>query len=69
MEKLDYVHRNPVQRGLVTRPEDWTWSSARRYAPNKLSSRAEHQVRAANLMRSRGTLCGVYPAVRRRDVS
>ncbi|HXM20256.1 MAG TPA: hypothetical protein VN948_03215 [Terriglobales bacterium] len=69
MEKLDYMHRNPVQRGLVTRPEDWTWSSARRYAPNKLSSRAEHQVRAANLMRSRGTLCGVYPVVRRRDVS
>jgi hypothetical protein len=58
-----------VQRGLVTRPEDWTWSSARRYAPNKLSSRAKHQVRAANLMRSRGTLCGVYPVVRRRDVS
>ena len=25
--------------------------------PNKLSSRAEHQVCAANLMRSRGTLC------------
>jgi putative transposase len=23
MEKLDYIHRNPVQRGLVTRPEDW----------------------------------------------
>ena len=32
MEKLDYMHRNPVQRGLVARPEDWTWSSARHYA-------------------------------------
>jgi len=32
MEKLDYMHRNPVQRGLVTRPEDWRWSSARHYA-------------------------------------
>jgi len=32
MEKLDSMHRNPVQRGLVTRLEDWTWSSARRVA-------------------------------------
>ena len=32
IEKLDYLHRNPVQRGLVTRPEDWKWSSARHYA-------------------------------------
>jgi len=26
VEKLDYMHQNPVQRGLVTRPEDWKWS-------------------------------------------
>lgn len=26
---VDYVHRNPVRRGLVDRPEDWRWSSAR----------------------------------------
>jgi putative transposase len=32
MEKLDYMHRNPVQRGLVARPENWMWSSARHYA-------------------------------------
>jgi len=31
MEKLDYMHGNPVQRGLVARSEDWTWSSARHY--------------------------------------
>ncbi|MBS0195562.1 MAG: transposase [Planctomycetes bacterium] len=24
-----YIHRNPVARGLVQRPEDWKWSSAR----------------------------------------
>jgi putative transposase len=24
-----YIHRNPVERGLVARPEDWTWSSVR----------------------------------------
>jgi REP-associated tyrosine transposase len=31
-EKLDYIHNNPVKRGLVTRPEEWAWSSARHYA-------------------------------------
>ncbi len=32
IEKLKYMHRNPVRRGLVTRPEDWPWSSFRHYA-------------------------------------
>ena len=31
VEKLRYIHRNPVKRGLVTRPEDWEWSSFRHY--------------------------------------
>jgi hypothetical protein len=24
----DYIHDNPVRRGLVSRPADWKWSSA-----------------------------------------
>jgi putative transposase len=32
IEKLKYIHRNPVRRGLVANPEDWTWSSYRWYA-------------------------------------
>jgi len=32
IEKLRYIHRNPVKRGLVGRPEDWLWSSYRHYA-------------------------------------
>ena len=32
VEKLKYIHRNPVHRGLVARPEDWPWSSYRHYA-------------------------------------
>lgn len=32
VEKLRYIHRNPVRRGLVARPEDWEWSSFRHYA-------------------------------------
>ena len=31
IEKLKYMHRNPVKRGLVDKPEDWVWSSFRRY--------------------------------------
>jgi len=26
-EKLDYLHANPVNRGLVRYPQDWPWSS------------------------------------------
>jgi putative transposase len=29
---LNYIHRNPVKRGLVEKPEDWPWSSYRHYA-------------------------------------
>jgi len=31
-EKLRYMHRNPVKRGLVASPELWRWSSFRHYA-------------------------------------
>jgi putative transposase len=32
IEKLRYIHRNPVRRGLVSKPEDWEWSSFRQWA-------------------------------------
>jgi len=31
VEKLRYMHRNPVKRGLVSSPEEWRWSSYRSY--------------------------------------
>jgi putative transposase len=31
IEKVKYIHRNPVRRGLVERPEEWSWSSFRSY--------------------------------------
>jgi putative transposase len=31
IEKLRYIHRNPVERGLVSSPEQWRWSSFRWY--------------------------------------
>ncbi len=35
IEKLRYIHRNPVHRELVARPEDWPWSSFVHYATSK----------------------------------
>ena len=32
IEKLRYMHRNPVKRGLAAEPEQWVWSSFRSYA-------------------------------------
>ena len=31
LEKLTYMHANPVKRGLVSHPKDWPWSSWRSY--------------------------------------
>jgi putative transposase len=31
IEKLRYMHRNPVKRALVKEPEQWLWSSFRYY--------------------------------------
>ena len=32
IEKLKYMHHNPVARGLVKKPEHWRWSSYADYA-------------------------------------
>ena len=31
-ETVEYIHLNPVRRGLAKRAEDWKWSSAHEYA-------------------------------------
>ena len=38
VEKLRYMHRNPVRRGLVERPEEWPWSSFVHYATGKMGA-------------------------------
>ena len=35
IEKLRYLHRNPVTRGLVRRANEWAWSSFEHYATGK----------------------------------
>jgi hypothetical protein len=37
LEKLRYIHRNPVKRGLVLEPGQWLWSSFRHYAYGEAS--------------------------------
>jgi len=32
VQKLEYIHQNPVKRGYVAEAEHWLWSSARNYA-------------------------------------
>ena len=34
-EKINYIHQNPVEEGLVFRPEDYIYSSARDYSGEK----------------------------------
>jgi putative transposase len=38
VEKLKYIHRNPVTRGLVKRAEDWKWSSFQHYQTGEVGS-------------------------------
>ena len=35
LTKIKYIHNNPVEAGLVSRPEDYFYSSARDYADTK----------------------------------
>jgi putative transposase len=65
VEKLRYLHRNPVRRGLVERPEDWLWSSFRHHAtgtPSLVEIESRWTARARERL-------GVVPTLRRRVTS
>ena len=36
VEKLQYMHMNPVKRGLVLHPQNWPWSSFSFYAKREV---------------------------------
>ena len=63
VEKLRYLHRNPVRRGLVASPEDWAWSSFRHYLTGE-EGVVEIESRWTAQRRER---MGIYLTVRRRD--
>jgi len=61
VEKLRYIHRNPVKAGLCERPEDWEWSSFRHYATGcEGRVEIESEWTAGKRERAAGKLC---PAV------
>src|SRR6266852_5167153 len=61
VEKLRYIHRNPVKAGLCERPEDWEWSSFRHYGTGcEGRVEIESEWTARKRERAAGTLC---PAV------
>ena len=34
-ERMNYMHLNPVRKGLVAKPEEWRWSSSNNFALDK----------------------------------
>ncbi len=61
VEKLRYIHRNPVTRGLVARPGDWVWSSFRHYANGEVG-RIEIESQWTARRREQ---TGIFPTVRK----
>jgi len=58
VEKLRYIHRNPVKRGLCERAEDREWSSFRRYATGHEGRvEIESECAARKSERATGRLC------------
>jgi putative transposase len=51
VEKLRYIHRNPLKRELVVRPEDWPWSSYRHHATGE---RGTVEIESSWTARARG---------------
>jgi len=58
VEKLRYIHRNPVRRGLCERAEDWEWSRFRHYATGDEGRvEIESEWTARKRERAAGKLC------------
>ncbi len=49
IEKLRYMHRNPVKRGLVLELDQWPWSSFRYYAYDERGNVLVNEQRRAAL--------------------
>jgi putative transposase len=63
IEKLRYLHENPVRRGLVDQPEDWRWSSFRHHMAGEDSVVEIESLWTAR----RRERMGIYPRVMRRE--
>jgi putative transposase len=65
IEKLRYLHRNPVRRGLVEKPEDWEWSSFRHYLTGE---EGLVEIESEWTARKRERL-GIFPKVTRHELT
>ena len=63
--KLRYIHRNPVKRGLVIRPDEWPWSSYRYYAKGEVGV---VEIESQWTARKR-EWAGVFPTVKVRSLT
>ena len=63
VEKLRYIHRNPVTRGLVETAMDWPWSSFRHYMTGEHAA-VEIESQWTARLRER---TGIFPTVRIRN--
>jgi len=61
VEKLRYMHRNPVKRELVLEPDQWAWSSFRHYLTGEDGG---VEIESQWTARKRERL-GIFPTVRR----
>ncbi len=60
VEKLHYIHCNPVKRALCERPEDWAWSSFLHHATGREGRiEIESEWTARKRERAAGRLCSV----------
>ena len=46
LKMIDYIHLNPVRKGLVERASDWTWSSAGWYETGQVGKLIIDQIPA-----------------------
>lgn len=76
LREIEYIHRNPVKRGLVQSPGDWGWSSARWYTGVRDGElevdlpwgwRMEEHVRSEAMCQERDTTPGAEHAGHRRE--
>jgi len=65
VEKLRYIHRNPVRRGLVESPEQWAWSSFSHYLTGE---RGVVEIESEWTARERERM-GITPKVKVRETS
>ena len=66
IEKLRYIHRNPVERGFAEKPEDWRWSSFRHYAFGETGTVEIESETTVRKKRANGSLLESRPQVKGR---